>query len=122
MAQRRAHTAACRDRRGRPRGENLAGDYVIQSDVLALAVEDLYRARRTARVGARGRVTSFVTRLIGRLVAAIEGATRGRPDRLECSRAAWEAEAAAKHDRATTARLRRERVAAVATEALGGGP
>lgn len=100
--------------------DNLAVDHVILFDFPASAVEYLHRAGRTARAGARGRVTSLVTRHDGRLAAAIEAAARGRTDALEGARAAREAEAGAKRDRATASRLHRERVAAVAAEAAGG--
>ncbi|GAB0490927.1 hypothetical protein MMPV_002168 [Pyropia vietnamensis] len=99
--------------------DNLAVDHVILFDFPSSAVEYLHRAGRTARAGARGRVTSLVTRHDGRLAAAIEAAARGRADALEGARAAREAEAAAKRDRATAARLHRERVAADRTVGRG---
>lgn len=76
--------------------------HVILFDFPASAVDYVHRAGRTARAGAKGRVTSFVTKKDENLARALENAGRGRVDALESERASL---------RALEERKRREREA-----------
>lgn len=57
--------------------------HVILFDFPASAVDYVHRAGRTARAGAKGRVTSLITKKDEQLARALEHAGRGRADALE---------------------------------------
>lgn len=60
--------------------------HVVLFDFPSSAVDYVHRAGRTARAGAKGRVTSLVTKKDEQLARALEHAGRGRADALESER------------------------------------
>lgn len=72
--------------------DNLSVDHVVLFDFPTSAVDYLHRAGRTARAGAKGRVTSFVMKKDLRLARAIERAATVKDDALESARKAREEE------------------------------
>lgn len=73
--------------------DNLKVEHVVLFDFPTSAVDYIHRAGRTARAGATGRVTSFVTKRDLRLARAVERAGLGMLDALESARVAREEEA-----------------------------
>jgi len=66
--------------------DNLSIDHVILFDFPASAVDYIHRAGRTARAGATGRVTSFVTKRDRTLAEAIQEADKDKVDTIEQAR------------------------------------
>lgn len=94
--------------------DNLSVDHVVLFDFPGSAVDYLHRAGRTARAGAKGRVTSFVTKKDTRLAKAIEKASIGRDDALESARRAREEEMKRKRAEEEAARENTRRMAEAA--------
>lgn len=93
--------------------DNLQVDHVVIFDFPTTAVDYIHRAGRTARAGARGRVSSFVMKKDERLARAIEKAAKAKEDALESVRRAREEELRRKQEE--EARLReKERMRATA--------
>ena len=62
--------------------DNLAIDHVILFDFPTSPIEYIHRAGRTARAGAKGRVTSLILKKDNALAAAIERAGEAKSDTL----------------------------------------
>lgn len=85
--------------------DNLKVDHVILFDFPNSAVDYIHRAGRTARAGAKGKVTSLIMKKDQRLAAAIQKAERGRGDALEGARRAREEELRRKSEEEARAKL-----------------
>lgn len=72
--------------------DNLAVDHVVLFDFPSSAVDYIHRAGRTSRAGAKGTVTSLVTKKDVRLARAIQKAALEQADALESARVAREQE------------------------------
>eukprot|EP00188_Purpureofilum_apyrenoidigerum_P006203 Plantae.Rhodophyta-Purpureofilum_apyrenoidigerum.ctg922.p1 GENE.Plantae.Rhodophyta-Purpureofilum_apyrenoidigerum.ctg922~~Plantae.Rhodophyta-Purpureofilum_apyrenoidigerum.ctg922.p1 ORF type:complete len:513 (-),score=86.95 Plantae.Rhodophyta-Purpureofilum_apyrenoidigerum.ctg922:1451-2989(-) len=66
--------------------DNLSIDHVVLFDFPTTAVDYIHRAGRTARAGASGRVTSFVTKRDRTLAEAIQEANKDKVDTIERAR------------------------------------
>lgn len=91
--------------------DNLKVEHVVLFDFPTSAVDYIHRAGRTARAGAPGRVTSFVTRRDLRLARAIERAGAGMLDALESARVAREEEVKRKKREEEAAKENSKRIA-----------
>lgn len=92
--------------------------HVVLFDFPVSAVDYVHRAGRTARAGAKGRVTSLVTKKDEQLARALERAGRGRADALESERHARDA-AEEREKKEREAERERERLASVDSPVAG---
>lgn len=95
--------------------DNLEIAHVVMFDFPTSAVDYIHRAGRTARAGAKGRVTSLVLKKDATLASAMERASKAKSDALVSARLARENEAAEKR------RVRAQSRAAERPELVGVG-
>lgn len=91
--------------------DNVKVEHVVLFDFPTSAVDYIHRAGRTARAGATGRVTSFVTKRDLRLARAIERAGVEMLDALESARVEREEEMKRKKREEEAARENSKRIA-----------